>query len=155
MSPSVHVALISGPPYDPLYDRLDAFTATTGIDVQIGFTGDHPSLNRHLAECEPVPYDLVSTHSKYAPSQRDFLAPLDGVLDAEVLDDFAPQSHDLASTASLALLSPAATPGSSARSTSWPRWEAPPSSRRTWFRTSTTKAGRGRSVCSAPFTQTP
>jgi multiple sugar transport system substrate-binding protein len=96
MSPSVHVALISGPPYDPLYDRLDAFTATTGIDVQIGFTGDHSSLNRHLAECEPVPYDLVSTHSKYAPSQRDFLAPLDGVLDAEVLDDFAPQSLDLA-----------------------------------------------------------
>lgn len=96
MPSSVHVALISGPSYDPLYDRLDAFTADTGINVQIGFTGDHPSLNHHLAACDPVPYDLVSTHSKYAPSQRDFLAPLDEVLGDEELADFAPQSLELA-----------------------------------------------------------
>jgi len=96
MPSSVHVALISGPSYDPLYERLDAFTDDTGIDVRMGFTGDHPSLNRHLAACDPVPYDLVSTHSKYAPSQRDFLTPLDEVLDAAELEDFAPRTLDLA-----------------------------------------------------------
>lgn len=96
MASSVHVALISGPSYDPLYERLASFTARTGIDVTVGFMGDHPTLNAHLADADPVPYDLVSTHSKYAPSQLDFLAPLDAVIDADPLDDFAPQSIELA-----------------------------------------------------------
>ncbi len=41
-------------------------------------------------------YDLVSTHSKYAPSQLDFLAPLDGVIPPALLEDFEPPLLDLA-----------------------------------------------------------
>ena len=68
MSKELQVALISGPAYDPLYECLPAFTAATGVKVNVAFSGDHPTLNRHLASLAEVPYDLVSTHTKYAPS---------------------------------------------------------------------------------------
>lgn len=90
------VALIGGPMYDPLYDRLPAFSAETGIEVHIGFRGDHPALNQHLAGLKAAPYDLVSTHSKYAPSQMPLLAPLDGLLDPAELADFEPLTLELA-----------------------------------------------------------
>ena len=62
-----------------------------GIKVDVGFKGDHPALNEHLAGLgDRVPYDMVSTHTKYAPSQTDFLAPLDGLLDESFLADFVP-----------------------------------------------------------------
>ncbi|HWW74345.1 MAG TPA: extracellular solute-binding protein, partial [Pyrinomonadaceae bacterium] len=87
----------TGPAYDPLYKRLASFTEATGIKVSVGFGGDHPSLNKHLASLAEVPYDLVSTHTKYAPSQLDFLAPLEGLLGADELEDFVPLILELAS----------------------------------------------------------
>jgi multiple sugar transport system substrate-binding protein len=96
MSKELQVALISGLAYDPLYECLPAFTAATGVEVNVAFSGDHPTLNRHLAALREVPYDLVSTHTKYAPSQLSFLAPLDPLVGAEVLDDFAPLLLELA-----------------------------------------------------------
>jgi multiple sugar transport system substrate-binding protein len=90
MSNQLKVALISGPAYDPLYICLADFTRATGIDVDIAFSGDHPTINHHLASLSEVPYDLVSTHTKYAPSQLQFLAPLDGLIDQSMLDDFVP-----------------------------------------------------------------
>ncbi len=96
MAQAVHLALIGGSTYDPLYRRMDAFSTETGIDVVVGFKDDHPALNRHLAACDGVTYDLVSTHSKYAPSQRSFLAPLDDVIHPEELQDFEPRTLDLA-----------------------------------------------------------
>ena len=95
MSTELQVALISGPAYDPLYECLPRFTATTGINVNVAFRGDHPTLNQHLAGLAGVPYDLVSTHTKYAPSQLHFLAPLDTLIDAPALEDFAPLLLDL------------------------------------------------------------
>lgn len=83
-------AAISGPMYDPLYARLPTFTQATGIEVEIAFRGDHPTLNEHLAHLPDMPYDLVSTHTKYAPSQLSFLAPLDGLIPPAVLADFMP-----------------------------------------------------------------
>ena len=85
---SVRVALVAGPMYDALYSRLAAFTAQTGIAVTVAYRGDHPALNEHLASLAArgeVPYDLVSTHTKYAPSQQAFLAPLDALLSAAEL----------------------------------------------------------------------
>jgi multiple sugar transport system substrate-binding protein len=96
MSIELQVALISGPAYDPLYDCLPRFTAATGVKVNIAFRGDHPALNHHLATLEEVHYDLVSTHTKYAPSQLGFLAPLDGLLEPAVLADFVPLLLELA-----------------------------------------------------------
>ena len=91
----LQVALISGPAYDPLYQRLPGFTEKTGIEVNVAFSGDHPALNKHLADLTEVPYDLVSTHSKYAPSQVSFLIPLDGLVEESVLQDFAPNALEL------------------------------------------------------------
>src|SRR5215210_6265247 len=97
MSKEVAVALVTGPAYDPLYERLRGFTEATGVKVSVGFGGDHPALNRHLASLAEVPYDLVSTHTKYAPSQLDFLAPLDRLVGADELEDFVPLILELAS----------------------------------------------------------
>ena len=99
MSKELQVALIEGPGYDPLYRCLPEFTAATGVAVNVAFRGDHPALNRHLASLPEVPYDLVSTHTKYAPSQLAFLAPLDGLIDWESLEDFVPLLLDMASAA--------------------------------------------------------
>jgi multiple sugar transport system substrate-binding protein len=78
MPSPLKVALISGGMYDALYARIPEFERAHGVAVSIEFTGNHPELNAHLAALDPVPYHLVSTHTKYAPSQQRFLAPLTG-----------------------------------------------------------------------------
>jgi len=90
MTSELQVALISGPAYDPLYACLPAFTDATGVKVNVAFRGDHPALNHRLATLREVPYDLVSTHTKYAPSQLKFLAPLNGLIEPASLTDFVP-----------------------------------------------------------------
>src|SRR6476660_739555 len=90
------VALVSGPAYDPLYGCLARFTEATGAVVSVAFRGDHPTLNHHLAGLSEVPYDLVSTHTKYAPSQMQFLAPLNSLVEPAELEDFVPLLLDLA-----------------------------------------------------------
>ncbi|HMG72509.1 MAG TPA: extracellular solute-binding protein [Pyrinomonadaceae bacterium] len=96
MSTELQVALISGPAYDRLYECLPAFTAASGVNVNVAFCGDHPALNQHLASLAEVPYDLVSTHTKYAPSQLRFLAPLDDLIASSSFDDFVPLLLELA-----------------------------------------------------------
>ena len=90
MNNELQIALVSGPAYDDLYSSLPKFADETGIEVTIAFSGDHPTLNHHLADLADVPYDLVSTHTKYAPSQLRFLAPLNEIVDGDVLADFTP-----------------------------------------------------------------
>ena len=94
---TLRVALISGPMYDALYARLPEFTRVTGIDVEVAFQGDHPALNAFLATPAAGGCDLVSTHTKYAPSQQALLAPLDGLLAPAELADFTPSLLALAS----------------------------------------------------------
>src|SRR5215207_8894416 len=90
MKNELKIALVGGPAYDPLYENLSEFSLLNGVKVNIAFTADHPTLNNHLANLSEMPYDLVSTHTKYAPSQLKFLAPLDGLIDSAVLNDFVP-----------------------------------------------------------------
>ena len=90
MSKELQIALISGPAYNPLYVCLPKFTEITGIKVNVAYSGDHPAINSHLASLSEIPYDLVSTHTKYAPSQVHFLAPLNELIDGAALDDFVP-----------------------------------------------------------------
>jgi multiple sugar transport system substrate-binding protein len=97
MTGELRVALISGPAYDPLYACLPRFSKSTGININVAFSGDHPAINNHLARLPDVPYDLVSTHTKYAPSQLRFLAPLDAIVDATLLEDFVPLILEMAS----------------------------------------------------------
>lgn len=93
MKRSLRVALISGGMYERLYDAIRQFESDQHIPVSIEFRGTHPELNVHLARLDEVPYDLISTHTKYAPSQKRFLAPLEG-FDTE---DFFPAVLNLAS----------------------------------------------------------
>jgi len=69
---ALKVALVGGPMYDRLYDSFP-------VDVEIVVHADHPTLNRSvagmLAYGERI--DVLSTHSKYAPSQARWLQPLD------------------------------------------------------------------------------
>ena len=76
--------------YDHLYARFRD-------DVEVVVHADHPTLNRRVAELlgagERV--DVVGTHSKYAPSQREWLRELDGLLAPEVLDPLAARAVEL------------------------------------------------------------
>ena len=94
MTTVLKVAFIGGTMYEGLYARLPEFERGTGIRVEIGFTGDHPALNEHLA-AHGANYDLVSTHSKYAPSQTDFLYPLDPLIARDELAHFEPSTLEL------------------------------------------------------------
>ncbi|MEN3271943.1 MAG: multiple sugar transport system substrate-binding protein [Actinomycetota bacterium] len=71
MAKKLKVALVGGPMYDRLYESLG--------DVEIVVHADHPTLNRRVAEMLAAGerIDVLSTHSKYAPSQRQWLQPLD------------------------------------------------------------------------------
>lgn len=92
----IKVAFISGPIFDPLYASLDEVHQQTDIEVEVAFQGDHPALNHHLAALSDIPYDLVSTYTKYAPSQAAFLAPLDSLITEADLVDFVPSTLELA-----------------------------------------------------------
>jgi multiple sugar transport system substrate-binding protein len=85
---TLRVALVGGPMYDHLYSLLD------GEDVEIVVHEDHPTLNRRIAELLSAGerIDVLSTHSKYAPSQASWLRPLAGVVDVTAL---APRAVDL------------------------------------------------------------
>lgn len=85
----LRVALVGGPMYDGLYDQLG--------DVEVVVHADHPTLNRAVAErlAAGERIDVLSTHSKYAPSQRAWLRPLDGLVDAAAIGGLAPAAVDL------------------------------------------------------------
>ena len=84
----LRIALIGGPQYDQVQVVLDAFTASTGVIVEVGFRGEHVTLNKHVATdlLQGSSYDLISTHSKYAPSQAPWLQSLDELVS---IDDLA------------------------------------------------------------------
>ena len=99
MSGSLRVLLVGGPMYDPLYTRLAEFEEREGLRVETVVTPTHPDLNERI-EAEfasgGASYDLISTHTKYAPSQRQWLTPLDDDLDDGELESFTPRTLELA-----------------------------------------------------------
>ena len=88
---TLRVALVAGPMYDHLYEVLEPY------DVRVDVHADHPTLNARVAQLleSGERLDLISTHSKYAPSQRRWLRPLDDVLAAGMLDRLAPGAVEL------------------------------------------------------------
>ena len=69
--------------YDPLYLAIPAFERETGIAVEVVAQLPHPELNafvRRAFESGACDLDLLSTHTKYAPSQADWLSPLDDLV---------------------------------------------------------------------------
>jgi multiple sugar transport system substrate-binding protein len=87
---SVRVALVGGPMYDHLSDAFPS-------DVEVVVHADHPTLNhevaRMLAAGERI--DVCATHSKYAPSQAQWLRPLDDLIDGGAVAPLAPRAVDL------------------------------------------------------------
>jgi multiple sugar transport system substrate-binding protein len=95
---TVRALLVGGPMYDSLYDRIPAFERTTGLRVEVVDRLPHPELNarvRTVLEAGDADFDVISTHTKYAPSQAAWLSALDADIGAEI-DDFLPQPRELA-----------------------------------------------------------
>jgi multiple sugar transport system substrate-binding protein len=88
---TLRVALVGGPMYDPLYGMFGPG------EVDVVVHADHPTLNRRVAEILGAGgrLDLVSTHSKYAPSQVEWLQPLDELVDASTVAALAPRAVEL------------------------------------------------------------
>ena len=85
MSNRLRVALVGGPMYDTLYEPfLD--------DVEVIVHADHLALNARVAELLAAGerIDVLSTHGKYAPSQRRWLQPLDGLVDPATIHTLEP-----------------------------------------------------------------
>ena len=84
--------------YDPLYEVVPAFEAQTGIRVEIAARLPHPELNAFVKQTleQGERLDLISTHTKYAPSQVRWLLPLDGLLEARLAADLLPRPLELA-----------------------------------------------------------
>ena len=75
----LRVALVGGPMYDHVLPALG--------DVEVVVHADHPTLNRAVASLLAAGerIDVLSTHAKYAPSQRRWLTPLAGLVDTSAL----------------------------------------------------------------------
>src|SRR5215203_678786 len=94
----LHLALISGPQYDGLLDLLPAFEKQTGYHLHVDVRLPHVELNERMARdlgTENGHYDMISTHTKYCPSQAEYLHPLDELVDADELSDFVPRVLEL------------------------------------------------------------
>lgn len=99
MTEKLRVLLIGGPMYDPLYSRLEEFEEQEGIQVELVATLPHPELNDRIEKefgSGEDQYDLISTHTKYAPSQAQWLTALDDVLDPSELENFNDRTLELA-----------------------------------------------------------
>src|ERR1044071_3326487 len=89
----LHLALIGGPQYDGLLEVLPKFEEQTGYHLQVDVRLPHVELNERMANdlgTENGHYDMISTHTKYCPSQAEHLLPLDELVNAEALSDFVP-----------------------------------------------------------------
>ena len=95
----VRALLVGGPMYDRLYDRIPAFERLTGYRVEIVARPPHPELNARVARDfgrGRPDIDLLSTHTKYAPSQARWLLPLDGLVSKADRADLNPRALELA-----------------------------------------------------------
>ena len=84
--------------YDPLYDAIPAFERESDCSVEIVDRLPHPELNacvRQTFARSGTDIDLVSTHTKYAPSQAQWLTPLDDLVEHDTLSDLLPRPLEL------------------------------------------------------------
>lgn len=93
----LRIALVGGPMYDPLYGTIPAFERDTGRRVEIVAQLPHPELNAFVRDAfeSHAPLDVISTHTKYAPSQSPWLRPLDDLMPAELSNDLLARPAEL------------------------------------------------------------
>jgi multiple sugar transport system substrate-binding protein len=89
---AIRLALVAGPMYDGLREALE-----DGYDVETIVCADHPTLNREVEQRlqRGERLDLISTHSKYAPSQAQWLRPLDELVSAQTLAGLSDRALEL------------------------------------------------------------
>ncbi len=91
-------AFVGGPMYDYPYSKIPEFEAETGYKVEIGAKLIHPGLNEHIAGLYGKgkgSYDLITTHSKYAPSQKEWLSSLEADVSEEEAASYIPSTIEL------------------------------------------------------------
>ena len=96
---SLRILLVGGPMYEPLYSRIEEFEEHEGVGVETVVAPTHPELNERIEEefgAGEASYDLISTHTKYAPSQKQWLLPLDEYLEGDELETFSDRTMELA-----------------------------------------------------------
>jgi multiple sugar transport system substrate-binding protein len=83
--------------YDPLYEDIDAFANEVGVRLDVVAKLPHPELNAFVARAfeAGVSLDLISTHTKYAPSQALWLSPLDELIPGELVRDLLARPAEL------------------------------------------------------------
>lgn len=97
-SGTVRAALVGGPMYDPLYESIPGFEAATGLRVEVVAQLPHPELNafvKRAFESGDADIDLLSTHTKYAPSQAQWLSPIDEEIEPETAGDLLARPAEL------------------------------------------------------------
>jgi multiple sugar transport system substrate-binding protein len=99
VSERLKVLFVGGPMYEPLYERLAGFEQREGVNVEAVVAPTHPDLNDQITwefGSGEASYDLISTHTKYAPSQKQWLTPLDDDLPSFELESFNTRTLELA-----------------------------------------------------------
>lgn len=93
----VRVALVGGPMYDQAYAAIPQFERDTNVRVEIVAQLPHPELNAFVKGAleSGLPLDAISTHTKYAPSQAQWLTPLDELAPPELIHDLLPRPAEL------------------------------------------------------------
>lgn len=88
---TLRIAVVQGPMYDHLYTLFDP------DQVEVVIHEDHPTLNQRVADMLGAGerLDLIATHSKYAPSQAQWLQALAPMIAPAALTALAPLAVDL------------------------------------------------------------
>jgi len=84
--------------YDPLYDAIPQFERDFGFSVDVVVRLPHPELNAWVKDTfasGDADIDLLSTHTKYAPSQAQWLLPLDEFIASDHLADLRSRPLEL------------------------------------------------------------
>lgn len=85
--------------YEPLYSRIPEFEEREGVEVEMVVAPSHPDLNERIEKefgSGSASYDLISTHVKYALSQKQWLTSLDEALSPEGISSFSEGTLELA-----------------------------------------------------------
>ncbi|MCS7057495.1 MAG: extracellular solute-binding protein [Meiothermus sp.] len=98
MKPRLRVLVVGGPMYDHLYATIGSFAERERVEIELVRAKNHSDLNRRITEefSQGGGFDLLSTHSKFAPAQKQWLQPLDDWFDPGELAAFDPMALELA-----------------------------------------------------------
>jgi multiple sugar transport system substrate-binding protein len=83
--------------YNSLYAAIAEFERAANVRVEVVAQLPHPELNAFVKDAfeSGARLDIISTHTKYAPSQAQWLSGLDEVMPSELVSDLLPRPAEL------------------------------------------------------------